>query len=180
MIETANNNLKKSGRKNIKFKEMNNLEMTTPKNYYDVVVARHTVIDAKQIYNTLKEGGHLLVRGVDKIDCWGLKLLFGCGQCFFDEKPISQIDYEDILKAGFKKVELIPLHVKEYYKTKEDLIALLVKAPILEDFSELEKNNKRTNSEKLNLNLLEKYIQENTSEKGILLIRSYYGIVATK
>ena len=126
---------------------MNNLEMTTPKNYYDVVVARHTVIDAKQIFNTLKEGGHLLLRGVDKIDCWSLKLLFGQGQCFFDEKPISQIDYEAILKAGFKKVELIPLHVKEYYKTKDDLIALLVKAPILTDFSKIEKNKKHSNYE---------------------------------
>ena len=180
MIETANNNLNKSGRKNITFKVMNNLEMTTPNDYYDVVVARHTIIDAKQIYNTLKKGGHLLVRGVDKIDCWSLKLLFGHGQCFFDEKAISQIDYEDIINAGFKKVELIPLHVKEYYQTKEDLIALLVKAPILEDFSEIEKNNKLSNSEKLDLNLLDKYIKENTSEKGILLIRRYYGIIATK
>ena len=30
------------------------------------------------------------------------------------------------------------------------------------------------------MNLLDKYIQENTNEKGILLIRRYYGITAVK
>ena len=30
------------------------------------------------------------------------------------------------------------------------------------------------------MNLLDKYIEENTSEKGILLIRRYYGITAVK
>lgn len=177
MITTAQKNLKKSKRKNITFKEMDNLKMTTPKDYFDIVVARHTVIDANQIYETLKTGGHLLVRGVDKIDCWSLKLLFQQGQCFNDTKPISEKDYEDILNAGFKKVELIPIHVKEYYKTKEDLLALLLKAPILIDFSA---ERKTQNSSKLNLNLLDNYIKENTTSKGILLIRRYYGIVATK
>ena len=46
MIKTANINLKKSLRKNIKFKQMDNLKMTTPNNYFDIVVARHTCIDA--------------------------------------------------------------------------------------------------------------------------------------
>ena len=119
MINTANNNLKNSKRKNIKFRQMDNLNMDTQDNYFDVVVARHTCINAKQIYNTLKPGGKLLLRGVDKLDCWSLKLQFGQGQAFNDEKPISLIDYENIIEAGFKKVELVPIHVREYYKTKE-------------------------------------------------------------
>lgn len=176
MIKTAQKNLKKSQRKNITFKEMDNLKMTTPKDYFDIVIARHTIIDANQIYKTLKPGGHLLIRGVDKIDCWSLKLLFQQGQCFDDTKSISEKDYEDILKAGFKNVELIPIHIKEYYKTKEDLLALLLKAPILIDFSE----EKEKKSRKINLDLLDNYIEENTTSKGILLIRRYYGIVATK
>ena len=32
----------------------------------------------------------------------------------------------------------------------------------------------------LNMNLLDEYIKENTTDKGILLIRRYYGISATK
>ena len=179
MINTANKNLAKTKRQDIRFKQMNNLKMTTPSDYFDIVVARHTCIDANGIYKTLKIGGKLLLRGVDKLDCWQLKKLYGKGQAFKDKKPISLIDYENILEAGFKNVELVPIHIREYYKTKEDLLALLLKTPILSDFSEIEKNEYKDN-DKINMNLLDKYIQENTSEKGILLIRRYYGITAIK
>ena len=136
MIETANKNLLQSGRKNISFRVMDNLKMDTPDDYFDLVTARHTIIDPVQIYKTLREGGQLIIRGVDKLDCWSLKRMFGRGQAYHDIKPISLIDYEAIMDAGFKEVELIPLHVIEYYKTKEDLYALLVKTPILDEFSE--------------------------------------------
>ena len=105
MIETANNNLLKSKKKYIEFRVMDNLDMDTPDDYFDIVVARNTCIDAKQIYKTLKKYGKLLLRGVDKLDCWQLKLLFGKGQAYNDPKPISLIDYENIIEAGFKKVE---------------------------------------------------------------------------
>ena len=170
MINTANNSLKESGKKNIVFRQMDNLNMDTPDDYFDIVVARHTPIDAKQIYRTLKSGGKLLLRGVDKLDCWSLKLLFGRGQGYNDEKPISVIDYENILKAGFKSIELVPIHIREYYKTKDDLMALLLKTPIINDFS-----NKEFDEEKI-----DKYISENMTDEGILLIRRYYGITATK
>ena len=80
MIEAAQNNLVKSGRKNIIFRVMDNLKMDTPADYFDLVIARHTVISASQIYKTLKKGGILIVRGVDKLDCWALKKMFGYGQ----------------------------------------------------------------------------------------------------
>lgn len=178
MIEEANQNLIKSGRKNITFKVMNNLQMNTPDNYFDIVTARHTVINSNQIYKTLKTGGYLIIRGVDKLDCWELKRMFNRGQAFHDEKPISLIDYEAILDTGFKNVELIPLHVIEYYKTKEDLYALLLKVPILDNISEIQDNEyERVPIEK---NIFEKYVAQNTTEKGIKLIRRYYGIIAQK
>ena len=179
MINTANESVKRSGKNNITFRTMDNLNMDTPDDYFDVVVARHTCIDAKQIYKTLKNGGKLLLRGVDKLDCWQLKRLFGKGQSYFDEKPISVIDYENILDAGFKHVELIPIHVREFYKTKEDLMALILKTPILMDFSEVEEND-NLELKGIDEKLIDKYIEENTFEKGILLIRRYYGIIATK
>ena len=179
MIKTAKENLKKSGRKNITFKQMDNLNMNTQENYFDIVVARNTCIDANQIYKTLKVGGKLLLRGVDKLDCWSLKLLFNKGQAFNDDKPISIIDYENIINAGFKDVELVPIHVREYYKTREDLLALLMKTPILVDFFEEGNNDIDANiiidNEKIN-----NYIMENTTDKGILLIRRYYGITGVK
>lgn len=178
MIKTANKNLLQSGRKNISFRVMDNLKMDTPDDYFDLVTARHTVIDPVQIYKTLKEGGQLIIRGVDKLDCWSLKRMFGRGQAYHDVKPISLIDYEAILDAGFKDVELIPLHVIEYYKTKEDLYALLVKTPILDEFSEESLNEyERKPIEK---EIFEKYVEQNTTKKGIKLIRRYYGIIGKK
>ena len=178
MIKSALINLEKSKRKDITFKVMNNLEMTTKDNYYDLVTARHTVIDPKQIYKTLKPGGHLIVRGVDKLDCWLLKKTFNRGQAYKDKLPISLIDLEAILEAGFKEVELIPLHVVEYYKTKEDLYALLLKVPILDDMSE--ENEEEYLKKEIELDLFDRYVKENLTSKGIKLIRRYYGIMAKK
>ncbi len=178
MIETANKNLLQSGKNNISFRVMDNLKMDTPDNYFDLVTARHTIIDPLQIYKTLKKGGQIIIRGVDKLDCWSLKRMFKRGQAYHDVKPISLIDYEAIMDAGFKEVELIPLHVIEYYKTKKDLYALLVKTPILDDFSEKSFNEyERRTIEK---EMFEKYVKQNTTEKGIKLIRRYYGIIGKK
>ena len=179
MIKTAKENLKKSNKKNIKFKVMDNLNMDTPDNYFDIVVARHTCIDVKQIYKTLKKDGLLLLRGVDKLDCWQLKRLFNRGQAFNDIKPISQIDYENILDAGFRNVELIPIYDREYFKTKDDLLALLLKTPILDNFSE-ENENTSLIKKDIDMQKLDEYIRNNTTDKGILLRRRYYGITANK
>ena len=147
-------------------------------NYFDLVTARYTIIDPQQIYKTLNKGGQLVIRGVDKLDCWSLKRMFKRGQAYHDIKPIILIDYEAIMDAGFKEVELIPLHVIEYYKTKKDLYALLVKTPILDDFSEKSFNEyERRTIEK---EMFEKYVKQNTTEKGIKLIRRYYGIIGKK
>lgn len=178
MIKNANKNLIISGRKDVKFRVMNNLNMDTPDNYFDLVTARHTVTNPKQIYKTLKFGGYLIVRGVDKLDCWELKRMFNRGQAFHDTKPISLIDYEAILDAGFRNVELIPLHVVQYYETKEDLYALLKKVPILDNMSEI--HNEIYERIPIENDIFDKYVANNATEKGIKLIRRYYGIVAQK
>lgn len=180
MIETAKNNLKKSGRSNVSFRIMNNLEMDTEDDYYDVVVARNTVTDPKQIYKTLKKGGVLLVHGVDMFDCLELKLIFGRGQALNDKKPISIIDYENILNAGFNEVELVPIHVREYFKNEELLKKILLKVPILDDFSEEYGDFKDFHFPEIENEKLDYYIERNTTEKGICLYRRYYGISAKK
>ena len=180
MIETANKNLLKSKRKNITFKVMDNLNMNVPEDYFDVVVARHTVTDPKQIYKCLKKGGYLLIRGVDRDDCWSLKTLFGRGQGYHDSKPISLVDYENVLNAGFKDVELVPIHQREYYKNELLFKEFLKKVPIIDDFSEEFGDNKDYYTDDLDQNILNKYIKENTYNGKIRLIRRYYGIIAKK
>jgi len=180
MIKTANENLKRSKRKNVTFKVMNNLDIEFKDESFDVIVARNTVINAKEIYRVLKQNGVLLLSGVDKYDCHSLKLTFGRGQAFHDEKPISIIDYEDIINAGFKDVELVPLHEREYFKNKQLLMEFLKKVPILDDFSEENENFEEERKQPIDEETLDKYIEKNTYEKGIRLIRRYYGITARK
>lgn len=181
MIKTAKNNLKKSGRKNITFKIMDNLNMQAiPNNYYDIISARNTETDPKQIYNKLKKGGLLILQGVDKMDCYELKRTYGKGQGMSDPLPMSVVDYEHVLQAGFKDVELVPLHERAYYKSREDFYALLLKTPILDDFSETDNDNNEFYKTKLDDKKIAKYIKNNISEKGIRLIRRYYGITARK
>ena len=180
MIKTANENLKRSKRKNVTFKVMNNLDIEFKDESFDVIVARNTVINAKEIYRVLKQNGVLLLSGVDKYDCHSLKLTFGRGQAFHDEKPISIIDYEDIINAGFKDVELVPLHEREYFKNKQLLMEFLKKVPILDDFSEENENFEEERKQPIDEETLDKHIEKNAYEKGIRLIRRYYGITARK
>ena len=180
MVKTANENLKKSDRKNVTFKVMNNLNMDVPKEYFDVVVARHTPTDPKQIYETLKPGGYLIIQGVDMFDCYELKRIFGRGQAFHDTKPISIIDYENVLDANFSDVELIPIHEVEYFKDKETLYKFLLKVPIIDDFSEEDGDVKDYYIPSLEEDKLDEYIKRNTYPEGIKLQRRLYGIVARK
>ena len=179
MIKTAKENVKKYPNKKVKFTKMNNLEMNFPKETFDLISARHTIINAKQIYDCLVPGGVLVIEGVDKKDCWEIKKIFGRGQAYNDKIAISEKDYLDLKEAGFKNIEKVEILQNEYYETEDDLMALLLKAPILDDFSETngEKFEHRTIVEK---DLFDEYVKRYKTEKGILLKRVLYGIVAKK
>ena len=74
MIKTGKDNAKKYPKKRVKFIIMNNLEMNFPKETFDLISARHTIINAKQIYDCLVSGGTVVIRGVDKKDCWEINV----------------------------------------------------------------------------------------------------------
>lgn len=178
MVKGAKLNLERSGRKDVRFAKMDNLKMTIPDEFLDLISARHTVIDAKQLYKALRKGGIVVIQGVDKPDCLELKSMFGRGQAFNDKIAISQLNYEQLVKAGFEIIERKEVLENEYFKTKEDLLALLLKTPILDDFSETSENSYE--KKEIEMDILDKYIEKNLTEKGILLKRVLYGIVAVK
>ena len=179
MIKTAKENANKYPNKRVRFTKMNNLEMTFPKETFDLISARHTIINAKQIYECLVSSGTIVIRGVDKKDCWEIKELFGRGQAYNDEIAISEKDYLDLKEAGFKNIEKVEISQNEYYETEDDLMALLLKTPILDDFSEMNDGEfeHRTIVEK---DLFDEYVKRYKTEKGILLKRVLYGIIARK
>ncbi len=179
MIKTAKENAKKYPEKRVKFTKMNNLEMTFPEETFDLISARHTVINAKQIYACLAPHGTVVIRGIDQKDCWDIKKIFGRGQAYKDEMSIAEKDYLNLKEAGFKNIEKVEILQNEYYETEDDLMALLLKTPILDDFLELkdEEFEHRTIVEK---DLFDEYVKKYKTEKGILLKRVLYGIVAKK
>lgn len=59
---------------------------------------------------------------------------------------------------------------KKFYPEVKEIIATF--------FSEMKDSEQLT--KEIDLNTLEKYIERNRNEKGILLIRRYYGITARK
>ncbi len=172
MIDTARRALLQTGRENISFKVMDNLHMDVPDDHFDIVVARHTCIAPDQIFRALKPGGHLLIRGVDKYDCWSLKMLFEGGQGYNDAVPVSIADYEHILAAGFTDVEPVPIHERDFFADRESFRGFLEKVPILEGIS--------IEGEKLDESKLDAYIEGNTVGGKIILYRRYYGITARK
>jgi len=179
MIKTAKENAKQYPNKRVKFTKMNNLNINFPKNTFNLVSARHTVIDAKQIYNCLVTGGTVIIEGVDKTDCLELKEIFGRGQAYNDEIAISEKDYLDLKAARFKIIEKVEIVENEYYETEDDLMALLLKTPILDDFSEI-KNVKFKHRIIVEKDLFNEYVKKYKTEKGILLKRVLYGIIAKK
>ncbi|MBP3708040.1 MAG: methyltransferase domain-containing protein [Clostridia bacterium] len=179
MVYTAKENAKNYPEKNVKFGVMNNLEMKFPEELFDLVSARHTIINANQIYNCLTKGGALVIEGVDQKDCWELKKIFGKGQAYKDKIALSEKDYRDIVNAGFSRVEKVQILQNEYYKTEADLMALLLKTPILDDFSEID-NSFEEHLKSIDSKLFDEYVKKYKTERGILLERVLYGIVAYK
>ena len=179
MIKTAKENAKKYLNKRVKFTQMDNLKIEFPDESFDLISARHTIINAKQIYEKLVPGGTVVIRGVDKNDCLELKKIFGRGQAYNDEIAISEKDYLDLKDAGFKEIEKVEILANEYFETEEDLMALLLKTPILDDFSEIS-GEECEHKEIIEKDLFDKYVKVNKTEKGILLSRVYYGIIAKK
>ena len=58
--------------------------------------------------------------------------------------------------------------MNEYFQTEDDLMALLLKVPILDDFSEIDGDfDKHIKS--IDSNLFKEYVKKFKSEKGILL-----------
>ena len=168
MIKTAKENLEKSNRKdeNISFIEMDISDLKFEDNSFDIVTARHTEINSKEIKRVLKPNGILIIEGVAKDDCLELKEMVGRGQCFFDEIAIEKIEEEELKKSGFEFIENKMMILDEYYLDKNNLFALLLKTPIVENITE---------DEWLKIN---EYVKLNETKDGkVKLKRRIYGFI---
>ena len=74
---------------------------------------------------------------------------------------ILRKDYEDLKDAGFSEIELVEALENEYYETEED-------------------NAEFVRRKKIEMDLFQEYVNRYKTDKGILLNRKLYGIVAKK
>lgn len=167
MIQYANNHNKN---KKIRFIEMNSDKIDFPNNFFDIVTARHTPFDVEEVYKVLKENGLFFSEQVDEEDCKDLKEIFGRGQGFDIECKLIDKIKSDITKDKFKQIKFYDIIQNEYYKTEEDLIFLLNNTPIIPEFGKIQGDYEK----------FRKYVEKNTTEKGIILIRRLFGIKMVK
>lgn len=139
---------------------------------FDIVVSRHCGGNMSEVFRALKKGGIFISEDIDHTDCLELKKYFGRGQGW---KNIIENNYEkrnifnECLDLGFSDIQLKNFYHIEYYPNKEQLKYLLTRTPILEFYDEASDEA-----------ILERYIDNFSTEKGIKLIRRLYAFYLVK
>ena len=143
-----------------------------PDEYFDLVVSRHCGGNMSEVYRILKKGGIFISEDVDHEDCLELKELFMRGQGYENLKTHNlekQKIMNECVDLKFSNIELKNFCYIEYYSNVDQLKYLLTRTPIL-DFYDEETDDK----------ILNKYIEQFTTEKGIKLIRRLYAFYLIK
>lgn len=168
MIKRAKENAKE--RDDAKFILMDSDNIQFPNEFFDIICARHTPFNSKEIYRTLNKNGMLFSEQVDEDDCIELKEIFERGQGY--QVKIKQIekDKQNLKQESFSDIKFYDIIQEEYYKTEEDLLFLLNNTPIIPNFGQEDRDYEKFN----------KYVRENATDKGIYLKRKLYGIIVEK
>ena len=130
---------------------------------FDLVVSRHCGANMKDVFRVLKKGGIFISEDIDKFDCWELKQIFNRGQEFNNDTLLKRRIFNECLDAGFTKIELLNFEEIEYYHSVEDLEFLLTNTPIIDGYNKTR-----------DFTTLKKYVEQNTTDKGIKLIRRLF------
>ncbi|HDR4682730.1 class I SAM-dependent methyltransferase [Bacillus cereus] len=171
MIETAHSNLKKSGVQNVEFLQIGSEALTFPHAHFDIASSCHAPFLASELAKVMKKGAFFLTQQVSENDKLNLKEAFGRGQCLGERDGTLKEKYMDkLISAGFDLVQVREYDVTDYYSTPEDLIFLLKHTPIIPRFGEEEED----------FTILQKFIETNSSEKGIRTNSKRFMIIAVK
>ncbi|TCW58197.1 methyltransferase family protein [Bacillus thuringiensis] len=171
MIETAHSNLRKSDVKNVEFLQMDSEALTFLSSYFDIASSCHAPFIASELAKVMKEGALFLTQQVSEHDKLNLKEAFGRGQCLGERDGSLKEKYmAELINAGFELVQVREYDVTDYYSTPEDLIFLLKHTPIIPRFGEEEED----------FTILQKFIDANSSQKGIRTNSKRFMIIAVK
>ncbi|NHN31694.1 class I SAM-dependent methyltransferase [Paenibacillus agricola] len=171
MIETATKNSAESDIANVRFLQMDAENLNFPENFFNVVSSRHSCFYAKEIAKVLVKGGMFLTQQVSETDKLNMKEAFGRGQALGAKKGSLKAQYiTELNEAGFNDIQSFEFNAIEYYQTPEDLIFLLKHTPIVPDFGQYE----------LDFQILQQFILENQTERGIKTNSERFMIIARK
>ena len=143
-----------------------------PDDYFDLVVSRHCGANMSEVFRVLKRGGVFISEDIDENDCLSLKKYYGRGQgwnSIINNTLLKKEIFNQCLDLGFSDINLKNFEFTEYYVSKEQLKYLLTRTPILEYFDE-------DNDEKI----LDQYILDHSTSKGIELLRKLYAFYLVK
>ncbi|KYG34107.1 class I SAM-dependent methyltransferase [Alkalihalobacillus trypoxylicola] len=171
MLETAKANLKKSKVKNVRFSHMSSEHLQFPTGFFDVISACHAPFTSTEVAKVLKDNGLFLTQQVSEADKLNLKKAFGRGQSFGEVDGTLKKKYiKELYESGFTKVNSFEYDAIEYYKRTDDLIFLLNHTPIIPDFG----------SKEGDIEILNDFIKNNQTEKGICTNSKRFLIIANK
>lgn len=167
MVKCAN---KQNKNANVLFFEMDSENIKFPDDFFDVISARHTPFNVKEVFRTLKKKGYFFTEQIDEDDCLELKRIFGRGQGYNKKMKLREKIENEIKDIELEKVSFYDIIQNEYYETEEDLLFLLKNTPIIPNFG----------NEKEDFNKFNEYLRKNTTENGILLKRKLFGVKIKK
>lgn len=171
MMETATKNAISSGIPNVRFLQMDAEQLDFPNHFFQVVSSRHSCLDPDEIAKVLAPGGIFLTQQVSENDKENIKEAFGRGQAFGKKNGTLKNGYiTELREAGFTDIKAVEASVTEYYQTPEDLLFLLKHTPIIPNFGETEDD----------FLILEQWIRDNQTDKGIMTNSSRFMITARK
>ncbi len=157
MVETARKNLAASDAANARFFVMDTGDLQFPDGFFDIVTARHCDFSPAEAGRVLRSGGTFMTQQVDIDDKANLVELFDRGERAGLESPLGEYYARQLEAHGFKDVELDYYDADEYFHSVEDLLFLLKNTPIVPGFGKPG-----------DFELFEKFVQENTTERGII------------
>jgi SAM-dependent methyltransferase len=171
MIQTANANLKGSKKSNIRILQMDAEKIDFPQSFFNVVSNRHSRFNANEVKRVLAKDGFFLTQQVSENDKLNLKQAFGRGQSSGIQDGTLKNEYlSELCEAGFTDIQSFEFDATEYYKTYEDLLFLMKYTPIIPNFGQCEND----------FALLEKFIEENQTTKGIMTNSKRFMLIAKK
>ncbi|MCR8644607.1 class I SAM-dependent methyltransferase [Paenibacillus sp. N1-5-1-14] len=169
MIETAKRNLQLADIHNVRFLEMDVNQLMFPDHFFQVISCRQSVFNAREVTRVLTNDGVFFTQQVRENDKLNLKMAFGRGQAYGTPAGTLQNQYvNELRKAGLADIQVLEYDAAEYYETSEDLIFLLKHTPIIPNFGKEERD----------FEILEQFIKENKTDKGIRTNSARFMIVA--